>query len=179
MSADDLLSSINRRLAGLPVSSIGWVFVAAGVLFLVFGAYASYTGWVHDRSLEQEGRVANGVVLEKNVQTTIERRAGERLGERTTETHYLVTVRFSALGEDITDTVEMDKDVWDPLKEQDPIRVTYLPDKPEIHRVEGQDAEFQLWKVLLWLMGGGLFLYAGKLLLAGKLQLSSESESDD
>ena len=180
MSTHGLLSSIKQWLAGLPVSSIGWVFVAAGVLFLIAGSYASYTGWVHDRSLEQEGRVANGVVLEKKVRTTIERQVGERShAGGTIETHYLVTVRFSALGEDITDTVEMDKDVWDPLKEQDQIRVTYLPDKPEIYRVEGQDAEFQLWKLLMWLMGGGLFLYVGKLLLAGKLQLSSESESDD
>ena len=172
--------SISQWLAGLPVSSIGWVFLAAGVLFLVSGAYTSYTGWVHDRSLEQEGRVANGTVLEKNVRTTIERQAGRQShAGGTIETHYLVTFRFSALGENITDTVEVDKDVWDPLKEQDPIRVTYLPDKPEIHRLEGQNTEFQLWKLLLWLAGGGLFLYAGKLLLAGKIQLSSDSESED
>jgi len=170
--------SIRRWLADLPVTSIGWVFVVSGVLFLVFGAYASYTGWVHDRSLEQEGRVANGVVLEKNVRTTIERRAGDRLGERTMQTHYLIAFRFPASGEDITGSAEMDKAVWDSLKEQDQIRVTYLPDKPEVHRVEGQDTEFQLWKLLLWLAGGGLFLYVGRLLLAGKLQLRSESESE-
>jgi hypothetical protein len=174
--------SINKWLAGLPVSSIGWVFIAGGVLVLVAGAYTTYTGWVHDRSLEQEGRVANGVVLEKNVRTTVERQAGrssETVRGRTTKTHYLVTFRFSASGENITDTVEMDKDVWDRLQAQDPIKVTYLPNQPEIHRLEGQDTEFQLWKLLLWLGGGGLFMYAGKLLLAGKLELSSTSESDD
>jgi hypothetical protein len=172
--------SIRRWLAGLPASSIGWVFVVSGVLFIAGGAYTSYTGWGHDRSLEQEGRVANGTVLEKTARTTIERQAGRRSHEGgTIETHYLVTFRFSASGEDITDTVDLDKDVWDLLKEQDPIRVTYLPDKPETHRVEGQGTEFKLWELLLWLAGGGLFLYAGKLLLAGKLQLGSESESED
>ena len=172
--------SIRRWLADLPVSSIGWVFLVVGVLFLVLGTYTSYTGWVHDRSLEQEGRIANGTVLEKTVRSTVERQAGRRSHEGSTrETSYLVTFRFSALGNDITDTVEVDKDVWDRLQEQDPIRVTYLPDEPEIHRLEGQDTEFQLWKLLLWLAGGGVMLYAGKLLLAGKLQLSSESESED
>jgi hypothetical protein len=172
--------SIRQWLAGLPVSSIGWVFVVAGVLVMVAGTYDSYTRWGHDRSLEQEGRVANGTVLEKTARTTIERQAGRRSHEGgTIETHYLVTFRFSASGEDIAGTAEVDRDVWDRLQEQDPIRVTYLPDKPEIHRLEGQDTDFQLWKLLLWLAGGGLFLYAGKLLLAGKLQLGSLSESDD
>ena len=172
--------SIRRWLADLPASSIGWVFLASGVLFIAGGAYTSYTGWVHDRSLEQEGRTADGTVLEKTVRSTIERQAGQRRHEGSTrETSYLVTFRFSALGEDITDTVELDKDVWDLLKEQDPIRVTYLPDKPETHRAEGQDTEFQLWKLLLWLAGGGVMFYAGKLLLAGKLQLGSESEPED
>jgi hypothetical protein len=172
--------SIRRWAESLPVSSIGWVFVVGGVLFMVAGTYTSYTGWVHDRSLEQEGRVANGTVLEKTARTTVERQAGLRSHEGgTIETHYLVTFRFSASGEDIAGTAEVDRDVWDRLQEQDPIKVTYLPDQPEIHRLEGQDTEFSVWKLLLWLASGGLFLYAGKLLLAGKLQLGSESEPED
>jgi hypothetical protein len=173
-------SSINRWLANIPVSSIGWVFLAAGLLFMIAGAYASYSGWVRDRSLEQEGRIVDGTVLEKTVRTTKERQAGRRSHEGgTIETSYLVAFRFSASGENISDTVEVDKEVWVRLQEQGPIRVTYLPNEPKIHRLEGQDTEFQLWKLLLWLAGGGLFLYAGKLLLAGKLQLSSASESED
>ena len=172
--------SIRQWLADIPASSIGWVFLVVGVLFMVLGTYASYTGWVRDRSLEQEGRIVDGTVLEKTVRTTIERQAGRQSHEGgTIETSYLVAFRFSALGENISDTVEVDKEVWDRLQEQGPIRVTYLPNEPKIHRVEGQDTEFKLWKLLLWLAGGGLFLYAGKLLLAGKLQLSSASESED
>ena len=169
--------SIRRWLADLPAGSIGWVFLASGVLFIAGGAYTSYTGWVHDRSLEQEGRTADGTVLKKTVDTRmVESQSHEG---RTRQTYYSVAYRFSVLGEDITDTVELDKNVWDQLREQGPIRVTYLPDKPETHRVEGQDTEFKLWKLLPWLAGGGVMFYAGKLLLAGKLQLSSSSESED
>jgi len=172
--------SIRQWLADLPASSIGWVFLVSGVLFLAGSAYYTITGLAHDRSLEQEGRIVDGTVLEKTVRSTIERQAGRRSHEGgTVETSYLVAFRFSALGENISDTVEVDKEVWDRLQEQGPIRVTYLPGEPEIHRVEGQDAEFQLWKLGLFLAGAGLMFYVGKLLLAGKLQLSSASESED
>jgi hypothetical protein len=169
--------SIRQWLAGLPASSIGWVFLMSGALFLAGSAYYTVTGLSQDRSLEQEGRNADGTVLEKKVGTR-SHESQSRVG-RTIETYYSVVFRFSVLGEDITDTVELDKDMWDRLQEQGPIRVTYLPDEPKIHRVEGQDTEFQLWKLLLWLAGGGLFLYVGKLLLAGKLELGSESESEN
>jgi hypothetical protein len=169
--------SIRQWLAGLPAGSIGWVFLVSGVLFLVGGAYQTITGLAHDRSLEQEGRSVDGTVLEKKVGTRmVESQSHEG---RTRQTYYSVAYRFSVLGEDITDTVELDKDVWDQLREQGPIRVTYLPDEPGRHRVEGQEAEFQIWKLLLSLAGAGLMFYVGKLLLAGKLQLSSSSESED
>lgn len=57
--------------------------------------------------------------------------------------------------------------------------VISLPDKPEIHRVDGQSPEFQLGKLLLSLAGGSMFLYVGKLLLAKKRQVRSASESED
>ena len=171
--------SIRRWAADLPVSSIGWVFIVSGVLFWGGGASRTITGLAHDRSLEQEGRIADGTVQEKTVRSTSDRSRWRFNEGRTIETYYFVTFRFSALGEGITDTVEVDKDVWDRLQEQGSIRVTYVPEKPEIHRVEGQDAEFQLLKVFLFVVGGGVMLYVGRLLLAGKLQLSSESESEN
>jgi hypothetical protein len=173
-------SAINRWLATIPVSSIGWVFLVSGLLFWVGGAYYTVTSLAHDRSLEEQGRTADGTVLEKTVRTTIERKAGRRSHEGSTrETSYLVAFRFSTLGETISGKVEVDKDVWDRLQENGPIKVTYLPDEPEIHRVEGQDADFQIWKLFIAVGGGGLMLFVGKLLLAGKLELSSKSESED
>jgi len=173
-------SSINRWLANIPISHLGRLFLVAGLLFWIGGAYTSYSGWVHDQRLEQDGRIADGTVLEKSFRTTTERRPGQRshVGG-SIETSYRVAFRFSTLGETISDTVEVDKEVYDRLQVQGPIRVTYLPDDPTIHRVEGQDTEFQLWKLLLWLAGGALFMYVGRLLLAGKLELGSESHSDD
>ena len=164
--------SIRQWLADLPAGSIGWVFLVSGVLFLVGGAYQTITGLAHDRSLVQDGRSVDGTVLEKKVGS---RRQDSQTREgRTIETYYSVAYRFSVLGEDITDTVELDKDVWDQLREQGPIRVTYLPDDPAIHHVEGQEAGFTLWKLFLPLIGAGLMFYVGRLLLAGKLQLGSE-----
>ena len=169
--------SIRQWLAGLPAGSIGWVFLVSGVLFLAGSAYYTITGLAQDRSLEQEGRIADGTVLEKKVGTR-SHESQTREG-RTIETYYSVVFRFLASGETMTDTVELDKAVWDRLQEQGPIRVTYLPGEPEIHRVEGQEAAFQLWKLGLFLVGAGVMFYVGRLLLAGKLQLSSESESED
>lgn len=163
--------SITRWLADLPAGSLGWLFMGAGLLFFAGGAYHTVTGLDHDRRLAQEGRSADGTVLEKTVGTTSQ--------GRSRRTAYTVTFRFSALGEDFTDTVEVEKGDWDRLHDQGPIRVTYLPDDPEIHRVEGQDAEFSVWKLLMCLVGGGLMLYVGRLLLAGRLEVNSGPESDD
>ncbi len=163
--------SISQWLAGLPSGSIGWVFLVSGLLFFAGGAYHTVTGLAHDRSLAEAGRSVDGIVLEKTVGTTSQ--------GRSRRTAYTVTFRFSALGEDITDKVEVDKDVWDRLLEQGPVRVTYLPDEPEVHRVEGQDAEFSVWKLLMCVVGGGLMLYVGRLLLGGNIELSSTSESED
>ncbi len=164
--------SIRQWWADLPASSIGWVFLVSGVLFLVGGAYTTITGLAHDRSLEQEGRTVDGTVLEKTVGTR--RVESYRDEERRIETYYSVAYRFSVLGEDITDRVELGKDVWDRLQEHGPIQVTYLPDDPAIHHVEGQEAGFTLWKLLIPLIGAGLMFYVGRRLLAGTLQLSSE-----
>jgi hypothetical protein len=147
--------SIRQWLAGLPAGSIGWLFLVSGLLFFAGGAY----------------HTVDGIVLEKTVGTTST--------GRSRRTAYTVTFRFSALGEDIIDKVEVDKEVWDRLPEQGPVQVTYLPDEPNVHRVEGQDSEFSVWKLLMCLVGGGLMLYVGRLLLAGGLELSSESESED
>lgn len=163
--------SIRDWMAGLPVSSIGWLFLVSGLLFFAGGAYHTVTGLAHDRSLEQDGRSVDGTVLEKTVGTTSQ--------GRSRRTAYTVTYRFSVLGEDITDKVEVDKAVWDRLLEQGLVRVTYLPDEPEIHRVDGQDAEFSVWKLVMCVVGGGLMFYVGRLLLGGKLELSSEREPGD
>lgn len=45
--------------------------------------------------------------------------------------------------------------------------------------MEGQETEFELWELLLWLMSEGVFLYAGTLMLAGTIQFSAESESEE
>ena len=163
--------SIVRWVAGLPSGSIGWLFVGSGLLFFAGGAYHTVTGLGHDRSLAEQGRDVDGIVLEKTIGTTSQ--------GRSRRTEYTITFRFSVLGEDITDRVEVEKEVWDRLLEQGPILVTYLPSDPDIHRVEGQDAEFSVWKLLMCLVGGGLMLYVGRLLLAGRLELSSEHEPED
>jgi len=174
-----VIAKVNQWLAGLPAGAIGWVFLAGGILFLVGGAYQTVTGLAHDRGLEEKGRSVDGIVLEKTVSSTSQRTKWRIQQEGTRETYHSVSYRFSVLGEHITGIAEMDKDVWDRLHEQGPIRVTYLPDAPEIHRAEGEDPEFSPWKLLIFVAGGGVMLYVGRLLLADKLQLSSESESQD
>ena len=153
--------SIRRWVADLPASSLGWLFLVSGLLFFAGGAYHTVTGLAHDRSLEQEGRSVEGTVLEKTV--------GTKSTGRSRRTMYTVTFRFAlSRGIDITDTVEVDKDMWDHLQVQGPIRVTYLMGEPEIHRVEGQDAEFSVWKLLMCVAGGGLMLFVGRLLLGAE-----------
>jgi hypothetical protein len=61
--------------------------------------------------------------------------------------------------------VEVDRNVWGRFREQGTIRVTYLPDKPAIRRVEGQDARFSVWTLLMYVYAGGLMLFIGKCML--------------
>ncbi len=158
MSTDEP-SAINRWLAKIPVSWIGRLFLVSGLLFWVGGAYQSITGLDHDRSLEEKGRVVEGTVLEKV--------AGRKSTGRSSKNIYAVEFRFSpSRGEAVTSKVELDKEVWEQLQVAGPIFVTYLPGEPEIHRVEGQDAEFQLWKLFLAVAGGGVMLYVSTLLLS-------------
>lgn len=165
-------SAINRWLANIPVSHLGWVFLAGGLLFWVGGAYKSVTGLNHDRSLEERGRVVEGTILEKT--------AGQKSSGRSSQTVYRVEFRFApSRGEEVTGKVEVEKAVWDRLLAGGPIAVTYLPGEPEIHRVEGQDPEFILWNLIFPIIGGALFMYVGKLLLAGKLEPSARSESEE
>ncbi len=171
MSTNDP-SAINRWLAKIPVSWLGRLFLAAGLLFWVGGAYQSMTGLDHDQRLEEKGRVVEGTILEKT--------AGRKSTGRSSQPVYTVTFQFPASrGEKFADRVEVDKEVWERLRVAGPIAVTYLPGEPEIHRVEGQDAEFQFWKLFLAVAGGALFMFVGNLLLAGKLAPGSGSESVD
>lgn len=171
MSADQP-SSFRDRLARIPVSYLGWVFLAGGLLFWAGGAYKSITGLDHDRRLEEKGRVVEGTILEKS--------AGRKSTGRSSETVYRVEFRFApSRGDEVTDKVEVDKEVWDRLQVAGPISVTYLPGEPEIHRAEGQDPEFTLWNLLFPIFGGALFLFVGRLLLAGNPEPGSGSESKD
>ena len=163
-------SSFRNRLANMPVSWLSRLFLAAGLLFWIGGAYQSITGLDHDQSLEEKGRVVEGTILEKT--------AGRKGTGRSLQAVYTVTFQFSpSSGENFADRVEVDKEVWEQLQVAGPISVTYLPGEPEIHRVEGQEAEFQLWKLFLAVAGGALFMFVGRLLLAGKLEPTSQSES--
>jgi len=108
------------------------------VVLLVVGAILLAVQWgsaVRERRFDQEGRVADGIVLSKNI------RRATRSGSNRSQTRYQVTYRFTAAdgvtyeGEDDVTTA-----TWDRLQELEPVRIQFLVSSPSTNRLAGQSS---------------------------------------
>ena len=138
----------------------GGIWLSVGSLFLVIGISNGVHGiMVHDR-LEKEGRTTKGMVLTKEVYTT-----SSKSGSRSSPS-YRVTFRFVPReGEAVRGTADVNIEDWDALEERGPIRVTYLPDQPQSHRVLGQSKAEVVLPLVFSAVGGVLSLIGGVIVL--------------
>ena len=136
----------------------GGLWFGVGLLFLVIGVSTGATRAANATRLDTEGRIVDGVVLTKAISST----SSSGSGANTTPT-YELTFRFSTPNGVVRGRTEMTREAWDRLVEQGPIRVTYVPEEPSRHRVDGQTSD---WMVsLIFAAIGGFFAVAGAFVL--------------
>jgi len=125
----------------------GGLWFGVGLLFLVIGVGAGATRAANAARLDTEGRTVDGVVLTKAVSPST----------------YELTFRFSTPNGVVKGRTEMTGEAWDRLVEQGPIRVTYLPEEPSRHRVDGQASDWMVSPIFVAI--GGFFAIAGAFVL--------------
>jgi hypothetical protein len=132
----------------------GGLWLVVGLPFFVIGAYLGVQHVTTEQRLATEGRMVEGMVLSKAIRTRTSSSSSTGSRRRTSRS-YEVTFRFPTSEGPITSSADVSADAWDRLIEREPIAVTYLPDDPERHRVEGQTAGWILPVIFTGL--GGLF----------------------
>lgn len=123
-------------------------FLILGVLFLAAGIAYTYFTLRTDLALESSGLVVDGTVLQKRERLSNPSKALSRR-------EYLVEFEFQPPTGYVMDEALIDQVTWEQLEPQGVVRVTYLPGQPGTHRVDGEAAAFQLWKLFICI-GGAL-----------------------
>lgn len=114
----------------------GAIWLLVGSVFLVVGVFIAHG----EREYQQDGQVAQGVVLTKSI----------RRADRDSDTEYRVSYRFTtSSGQRVEGRDSVSVHVWEALREQEPVQIQYLPRNPSSNRIHGQTN----W-VLLLVFGG-------------------------
>ena len=138
----------------------GGIWLFCGSPFLIIGLYNGAQTFTMNKRLAAEGRTVKGMVLIKAVTSS------SSGSNRSSTSTYKVTFRFITPGGIVTDEAEVTGDAWDSLVEREPIQVTYVPDAPQYHRVEGQiggwimPAAFTVIGGIFTSLGGFIFMRA-------------------
>ncbi len=129
----------------------GGICLAIGLLLVSAGIHFAVSVWSDASRLEQAGQVVTGTVIAK---------VGN--GRRYVKITYRFTTRT---GETITGKADVWNATWLRVQQNRQLRVTYVPDNPQIHRVEGQrpfgGPAIVVWEIL------GVFVGAMGALLVG------------
>lgn len=136
----------------------GGIWLFCGSPFLIIGLYLGTQHVTISKRLAAEGRTVEGMVLTKAVTSS----SSGSSRDSTTPT-YEVTFRFLTPGGIMHGKTEVPGDTWDTLIERKPIRVTYLPDAPQHHRIEGQTSGW--WVPGIFTVMGGIFTSLGGFIL--------------
>lgn len=136
----------------------GGIWLVGGLPFLIIGIYIGVQTWQQSEQLKREGQMTTGMVLTKSRTTSTSRSFST--GSRTTSTTYRVGYSFKAPGGNVVKgEEEISSRIWERLEERGPIRVTFLPSRPDIHRLEGQGAGWML--PIIFTILGSLFASVG------------------
>ena len=125
----------------------GGIWLAVGLPFVVVGIWVAVDTVRQQQRYATAAQVTDGMVLTK------------RISRGTNEsTSYWVSYRFRAAdGGVIQSEKKISGTLWDRLVEREPVRITYLPDRPAAHRLEDEGAD---WAMPLIFTGLGSF-FAG------------------
>jgi hypothetical protein len=135
-----------------PLLAVGGLFLVVALPILGVGLSLDHSQYLRRHGLLHSGLTATGIVLSKS------RIAEDDWTGFGTTYRYRVTYRFQTPGAaPITDTAEVGAATWALLAERGPIRVRYLPEKPQQHAVWGQSSN---WVGALLFTGFGGLLSA-------------------
>jgi Protein of unknown function (DUF3592) len=156
----------------------GGIWLLCGVPFLIVGIYIGVDTIRQQARFEREGQIAEGMVLTKRISRRSDRQARQ-------STSYWVGYRFTAPdGRVLKSEAQVSGGLWDRLVEREPVRVTYLPDRPERNRIEGTGADWMLPGIFT-LLGfffagaGGLIFFKGVRGIRRELRLRDEGTRVD
>ena len=144
----------------------GGIWLVCGLPFSLIGLYTGNQQITTERRLAAEGRTVDGIVLTKAITSSSSR--------SNSSPTYKVTFRFLTTEAQITDEAEVSQETWDRLIEQEPIQVTYVPEAPQYHRVEGQVGGWVM-PVAMTVMGGIFAGLGGFILLRARSRLRTNA----
>ncbi|HXG05077.1 MAG TPA: DUF3592 domain-containing protein [Candidatus Binatia bacterium] len=120
----------------------GAIWLVCGAPFLVIGLYTAVEAFREDQRFRRDAEVGEGMVLAKRI---------ARNGDSRT---YRVEYRFRAPdGTVLKRETSVSPEFWDRLVEREPVRVRFLPDRPERQRLEDEGPD---WTGSLIFSGLGL-----------------------
>jgi Protein of unknown function (DUF3592) len=130
----------------------GGIWLFCGVPFLLLGVYIGIYTLQQQARFRNEAEVVEGMVLTKRISRSKDSKS------------YWVEYRFiSSDGTVVRSEAQVSGELWDHLVEREPVRVTYLPSRPQTNRIEGEGADwmlpgiFALVGVVFGGIGGAIF----------------------
>jgi Protein of unknown function (DUF3592) len=137
------------------VIGVGAVFAAIGLLFAAIGAWMHFAETGEQRRLDAAGRFTDAVVVRRFIRA-------DATGGRA-EPSFRLQVRFTPeVGDEVTASAAVDMASYDRALPGSPIGVTYLPDAPSVHRVDGEVRDrvaavvFAAIGIVFAIVGGGM-----------------------
>lgn len=149
------------------------MFFGTGLIVLLVGLYATYDAYGNAERLAQEGQVAEGIVLERQIRRTA---SGAKGGA--TESYRLVYRFTTADGQTITDEAEVGPAAWDRLVERSPVPIVYVPGAPGINALSGHEPEWA-WVLIAPSIGLIISALGGFVLIRARRQGSGALADDD
>lgn len=121
----------------------GGIWLFCGLPFLIIGLYVGIDQFRLQERFKTEAVISEGMVLTKAIKSNKDSKS------------YWVSYRFrTADGTVVKNEAQVDARSWDTLAERGPVRVSYLPDSPDLNRIEGAESD---WLLALIFTGLGLF----------------------
>ncbi|HEY7521474.1 MAG TPA: DUF3592 domain-containing protein [Methylomirabilota bacterium] len=136
----------------------GGIWLACGLPFVVAGVWVAVDTFQEQQRYTTAALITEGMVLSKRIS-----------GGSKESTSYWVSYRFPAPdGGVVHGETKISADLWDRLVEREPIRITYLPGRPDAHRLEDQGPD---WVTPLGFTAlGGVFAGLGGWIFWGGLR---------
>lgn len=110
----------------------GGVWLLCGTPFLILGIYIGVDNLRQQERFKNEAQVTEGMVLTKRISRSTDSQGRE-------STSYWVGYRFRASdGTTVRNEMQVSEKLWDRLVEREPVRVSYLPGRPQANHIEGE-----------------------------------------